>query len=1673
LLVQVDSLTSPETTITNYVKIDSDETPPTTVSEETLVCEESGEDYPPIQTIELGTPLIEDVYFTGLEWLDLIGSQTPVWINSSDAETGTDFIKYKLFKSDTFGSWNDPEWVYVYDNQQTGNPFTTDTDLTDGRISIQFYIEESCFHQIHAHCVDTMGNWNYLEPYDFLVDFDAPSNDDFAYIDDYLLTGGARYISNHTIKRIFANDTGCTGGVAGVDRIIWRIENGLTKIIAEGIIYDNDLTGYEDDNVSVSGDLDDTEGKMIIEIQINEECTHFIYHQAVDKLENKDIGRKELVYVDLTPPTIIKTVGDPNCTIIPGVEYCVTMDTAITIDAEDSGCMGGVGLDILKYRIWNESDGWGEWIYIEDPDGETIYFDEECTHYLEIYASDLLGNDIIDNETFYVDETYPDIDKIVGTPNCPLFIGELFAFVEVDTFCVTTNTNITINASDPGCCDSLTVEYRIWNDSFDSGWILIGTLPFNLSFTEECMHNLSIRAYDCLGHMTYDNETFYVDDTPPIIEKEVGEPNCEIVEGAEYCITTCTPININASNAGCCIDDYIYIEYKINEGDWIPVDPGTDIFINEECNHTLTIRAMDCLGNMAEDVELFHVDDLAPIITKTVGDPNCTDCGEIGEGDYCVTTDTLITLEAEDQGCCGGNVTIEYNISFEDEWTGWLEYIEPFNFTEECEHILMVRAYDCLGNGMDDAFWDIETFYVDDSPPNIIKIVGIPNCTDCGEMGEGDYCVTTDTFITLDAVEIGCCPCPDVVLEYNISFDGEWTGWLEYIEPFNFTEECQHLLVVRATDCLGNTAWDNETFYVDESPPEIIKIVGIPNCTDCGEMGEDDYCVTTDTLITLDAVEVGCCPCEDVTIEYAIEFDGEWTGWLEYTEPFNFTEECVHILKVRAYDCLGNGLVDAFWDIETFYVDDTPPPKPEKIVGDPKVKLEDDTSGHDQWMIFPDTEICFTEIGDEGCCPCEEVTIEYRIWYLGSWSEWTDYTECITLTRGCVHYLEARAYDCLGNRGEIDNETFWVCSPGDTGPTIMINDPMFGSTHCERTLRVNLTAFDHESSWDELTVKLYIPGGRRDAPTLTYDPVYNETDGYWYADIDVYKYQDGAEITLQALAVDGDMNSEFSIPVTFEICSSTVWDQWMQNGWNSLILPLDGIGCSSATEDVLASIDGMYDWIIWYNPLTTLWSFYNYDDKTGFLTEMKAGELYWVHMNETEERFYTDTGGPEVEILDPMDGDVRCEGPGSINIYAYDHETGVEEVHVLIFDNTAGSYWNGSAWIPEETWLLCAHDYDEYWIYDSEDIWTLDHNYNITARATDMAGCTATDDASISIQCLECTAGGGATVSPESFEATMIPGESVWDNKTIIMDDIPIGKLDVMFLFDLTGSMSGELSNAKSGSITIMNGIRSEIADSNFGVASFMDYPGYYSFCDYSTTYGSSGDYPWSLDQDITSDATAVSSAINGLSLGSGSDGPESYARALYESQFADWRFGARRIVVIFEDNIPHDCDFSTFGCSGSTGVDPGRDAIAGTSDDLTWVDVIADLKAADISIIAVNSGGYDDCPWQYAADETGGILSDLSSASTLAEEIIDLIGDITSTISTLTLEVTEGYEDWFEWEPEAHYDVGGGETVEFNVSITVPMETPDGKHFICLKVIGDGSILAVQEIQITVDTER
>gem|GEM_PF-2306067 len=322
------------------------------------------------------------------------------------------------------------------------------------------------------------------------------------------------------------------------------------------------------------------------------------------------------------------------------------------------------------------------------------------------------------------------------------------------------------------------------------------------------------------------------------------------------------------------------------------------------------------------------------------------------------------------------------------------------------------------------------------------------------------------------------------------------------------------------------------------------------------------------------------------------------------------------------------------------------------------------------------------------------------------------------------------------------------------------------------------------------------------------------------------------------------------------------------------------------------------------------------------------------------------------------------------------------------------------------------------------------------------------------------------TLRPATLVAMLKPSQSATEMKTYTTaEGKPITRVDVLFEFDLTASMGEELSTMQTESQNIMNSLRAQVPDSAFGVASFMDYPGSFSFEDYSDTYGSSDDYPWKLDRRITTDTDAVRYAINGLELGNGQDYPESYSRALYET-YADpsvgWRSGAKKIVIMFGDDIPHDPAYST-------GIDPGRDGEVDTVDDLYFEDVVAGLKSNGITVLVLHSG--DDRPWRYLVGETGGIYYELThaEASQIPEAIAGMVEAEVEKIGELTLRAETGYEDWLSFTPDMYTDVGGGETKSFDVTVTVPEGASGSIYEFMIDLVGDGTVLGTQMVTITV----
>jgi hypothetical protein len=331
-----------------------------------------------------------------------------------------------------------------------------------------------------------------------------------------------------------------------------------------------------------------------------------------------------------------------------------------------------------------------------------------------------------------------------------------------------------------------------------------------------------------------------------------------------------------------------------------------------------------------------------------------------------------------------------------------------------------------------------------------------------------------------------------------------------------------------------------------------------------------------------------------------------------------------------------------------------------------------------------------------------------------------------------------------------------------------------------------------------------------------------------------------------------------------------------------------------------------------------------------------------------------------------------------------------------------------------------------------------------------------------------------AGVSPATWSATMAPGDCR-DFTMSVTTGTYSPKLDVLFLIDTTGSMGDEINTMKSYSTNIMNQVRARVADSWFGVADFRDYTASYSSCGYTGTYGSasSGDYPWKLRQALTGNLSLAQSAVNGLSLGYGADTPESYSRALYEARLtAGWRAGAEGTIVLMGDAPAHDCEFyKAYGCS-SYGVDPGRDAAAGTSDDLVFTQVINQLKNAQKSVISIYSTS-DTCTqkgFQYASTQTSAGSFKYGSASDIPGAVVQEITNIASTTARLKLgNIPTAYQSWVTWTPSEYNNVPANTTKNFTVRICVPSGATCGSHSFRIHGLADGASLGSTLVNIEV----
>ena len=127
--------------------------------------------------------------------------------------------------------------------------------------------------------------------------------------------------------------------------------------------------------------------------------------------------------------------------------------------------------------------------------------------------------------------------------------------------------------------------------------------------------------------------------------------------------------------------------------------------------------------------------------------------------------------------------------------------------------------------------------------------------------------------------------------------------------------------------------------------------------------------------------------------------------------------------------------------------------------------------------------------------------------------------------------------------------------------------------------------------------------------------------------------------------------------------------------------------------------------------------------------------------------------------------------------------------------------------------------------------------------------------------------------------------------------------LDVFLLQDLSGSFTEDLPIVRRLVPNLVSALQKRQPDSTFGVASFTDKP--------IDPFGISGDYVYRLNQQQTTDATAIQSTVNNLTVrnesGGAFDGPEVQLEGLLQTALRSqseigFRDSARRVVVVATD---------------------------------------------------------------------------------------------------------------------------------------------------------------------------
>ncbi len=239
------------------------------------------------------------------------------------------------------------------------------------------------------------------------------------------------------------------------------------------------------------------------------------------------------------------------------------------------------------------------------------------------------------------------------------------------------------------------------------------------------------------------------------------------------------------------------------------------------------------------------------------------------------------------------------------------------------------------------------------------------------------------------------------------------------------------------------------------------------------------------------------------------------------------------------------------------------------------------------------------------------------------------------------------------------------------------------------------------------------------------------------------------------------------------------------------------------------------------------------------------------------------------------------------------------------------------------------------------------------------------------------------TIDPPSYDATLEVGESVTISKTVVVEAAgpSDATVDIMFVFDVTGSMGGAIASAKAAADSVLASLA--------GSYDLTSGTGWYS--DFNAGDAPAGVSGGEINVNLNAGNTGASSGINDMwdtgscvvatvYVGCGGDTPEmGYDGIADAATNGDWRPGSNRFIVALGD------------ANFKSGAETEASAIAA-------------LDAANVTLLGLTYGSGFTSSIQSLIDGSanGGIVS--ASGSDLADFVEDAIDATFATYNTVSV---------------------------------------------------------------------